>query len=238
MASRWLWPGTLVLLALLGGSGKTEAATIRDPWDWVETLQKQARTQRCTLSGFLRSDPVPAPNGDWRVYSRLDMVASPNGQADRLTSVLFAENATTQELRVLYQSVAAVYAQEDPLDFIMVLPLAWQNNTLLAREFDGLFASDIAWDRALVWSPQTPDSSIQIWQPPASGYSEILGWDPLSEGRVLFRVGELGELPRLVSVGSDQTAQPLAEPLDRFPPQGIDWQSALPLSTGSLCRQE
>jgi hypothetical protein len=247
------WGGILTLLVTWTGAGVALAApeaplqagirsqipsppsdSVAIPWDWVYGLRDQARQRQCTLVGLLRSDPLPAPDGDWQVYTRLDLVATP--QVGRLTSVLFAENTRTGALQVLYQAAASVYAPADPLDFAMILPLAWQDNTLLAREYEGWFQTDLSWDRAVIW-PLPPTSTgippVQIWDPPpVLGYAELLGWDPQAQKRVLFAVADsLGDLPRLVSVGADRevllraTAVNLAPPL---PASLQGWASATP----------
>ncbi|MFS8885792.1 hypothetical protein [Synechococcus sp. H70.2] len=209
------------------------------PWEWVYSLQEEAGQRQCTLVGLLRSQPLPAPDPQWQVYTRLDLVATP--QASRLTSVLFAENLRTQALHVIYQAAASVYDPVEPLDFAMILPLAWQDNTLLAREYTGWFQTDLSWDRAVIWPLPTGSSQIppvQIWDPPpALAYAELLGWDAAAKGRVLFAVADsLGESPRLVSVGSDgqvlQRASAVAFPQSSSSLEG--WQAVM---AEPLCHQ-
>ncbi|MGQ9838710.1 MAG: hypothetical protein ACUVRV_12310 [Cyanobacteriota bacterium] len=212
------------------------------PWDWVYGLREQAQQRQCTLVGLLRSDPLPAPDGNWQVYTRLDLVATP--EVGRLTSVLFAENTRTGVLQVLYQAAASVYASAQPLDFAMILPLSWQNHTLLAREYEGWFQTDLSWDRAVIWSLPAASAGIppvQIWDPPpVLGYAELLGWDPQAQERVLFAVADgLGDLPRLVSVGSDQQILLRATAVTLSPtPSSLEgWQEAIPAGEEPLCHQ-
>lgn len=246
------WTGTGVALAApeaplqIGGSRSpiasppSESVTI--PWDWVYGLRDQARQRQCTVVGLLRSEPLPSPDPEWQVYTRLDLVATP--QMGRLTSVLFAENTRTGALQVLYQASASVLDPLDPLDFAMILPLAWQDHTLLAREYEGWFQTDLSWDRAVIWP--LPASSarippVQIWEPPpALGYAELLGWDPQAQERVLFAVADsLGELPRLVSVGSDQQLLLRAAAVTLSPaPSSLEgWRGATPAGEELLCHQ-
>jgi len=211
------------------------------PWEWVYDLQEQARQRQCTLVGLLRSRPLPAPDPQWQVYTRLDLVATP--QTSRLTSVLFAKNTRTQALQVIYQAAASVYDSVEPLDFAMILPLAWQDNTLLAREYAGWFQTDLSWDRAVIW-PLPADSNrippVQVWEPPpALGYAELLDWDPQARGRVLFAVADsLEEVPRLVSVGPGQDlllrgTAPLPTSEPPVPQKG--WTSATLAGSVPIC---
>lgn len=255
------WGGIFTLLVTWTGAGVALAApeaplqaglrpqvasppsdSVAIPWDWVYSLRDQARQRQCTLVGLLRSDPLPAPDGDWQVYTRLDLVATP--EVGRLTSVLFAENTRTGALQVLYQAAASVYAPAEPLDFAMILPLAWQDHTLLAREYEGWFQTDLSWDRAVIWplpASSTGIPPVQIWDPPSVlGYAELLGWDPQAQERVLFAVADsLGELPRLVSVGSDHQILLRAAAVTLSPtPSSLEgWQGAIPADEEPLCHQ-
>ncbi len=211
------------------------------PWEWVYDLQEEARQRQCTLVGLLRSRPLPAPDPQWQVYTRLVLVVNP--QAGKLTSVLFAENTRTHTLQVIHQAAAAVYDRSDPVDFALILPLAWQDNTLLAREYAGWFQTDLSWDRAVIW-PLPADSTgippVQIWDPPpALGYAELLGWDPQARGRVLFAVADsLEEVPWLVSVGSSSDRVVRGTATLTVPnASGLEesWASAVPAKSPLLC---
>ncbi len=243
---RW-WRGALpaamgsLLLATMAAAEGIPSPPLAVPWEWVYALQEQAQQRQCTLVGLLRSEPLPAPDPQWQVYTRLDLVVNP--QAGKLTSVLFAENTQTGALQVIYQAAASVYDPVEPLDFAMILPLAWQDNTLLAREYEGWFQTDLSWDRAVVWPLPTDSTGIppvQVWEPPpALGYAELLGWDPQARGRVLFAVADsLEEVPRLVSVGPGQdlllrgrAPLPTSEP----PPPEKGWTSATLAGSVPIC---
>ncbi len=220
----------------------TESLAVAIPWDWIYGLQEQAQQRQCTLVGLLRSDPLPAPDPQWQVYTRLDMVATP--RMGRLTSVLFVENTRTGALQVLYQAVASVYDRSEPLDFAMILPLRWRGSSLLAREYEGWFQTDLSWDRAVIWTlPASAQGipAVQIWEPPSVlGYAELLDWDPQAQERVLFAVADsLGEQPRLVSVGPDQQVLLRAAAVT-LPPTVSSlrgWQGATPVDEEPLCHQ-
>ncbi len=258
LRQNWLWQLGRALVAVWIGWAEGSAAWARDmapaapgvsspptlpiPWEWVYDLQEQARQRQCTLVGLLRSDPLPAPDPQWQVYTRLDLVATP--QAGRLTSVLFAENTRTRALQVIYQASRSVYDPVEALDFAMILPLAWQGNTLLAREYEGWFQTDLSWDRAVVWPLPTGSTGIppvQIWDPPpALGYAQLLGWDPQARERVLFAVADsLGEMPRLVSVGPDRQVllRAPAVALSPTPSSLQGWQEIRPKGGEPLCHQ-
>lgn len=230
-----------LLLATMAAAEGIPSPPLAVPWEWVYALQEQARQRQCTLIGLLRSRPLPAPDPQWQVYTRLDLVATP--QASRLTSVLFAKNTRTQALQVIYQASASVYDPAEPLDFAMILPLAWQDNTLLAREYEGWFQTDLSWDRAVIWPLPTDSTGIppvQVWEPPpALGYAELLGWDPQARGRVLFAVADsLEEVPRLVSVGSSSDwlvrgTATLTVPDSSGLEEG--WIGAVPAGSAAIC---
>ncbi|MEN9221645.1 MAG: hypothetical protein Q6M04_04330 [Thermostichus sp. BF3_bins_97] len=239
------WPGSAwaapeaPLQAGIRSQVPTDAVSI--PWDWVYELRDQARQRQCTVVGLLRSEPLPSPDPEWQVYTRLDLVATP--QVGRLTSVLFAENTRTQALQVIHQASASVHDPMDPLDFAMILPLGWQDHTLLAREYEGWFQTDLSWDRAVIWplpASSTGIPPVQIWDPPpVLGYAELLGWDPQAQERVLFAVADsLGELPRLVSVGADREVvlRETAVNLAPAPPTSLEgWASATPTGEAAIC---
>ena len=232
------WPKDIKdMMSAAPGAFSSPALPI--PWEWVYDLQEQARQRQCTLVGLLRSRPLPAPDPQWQVYTRLVLVVNP--QAGKLTSVLFAENTQTGALQVIYQASAPVYDPAEPLDFAMILPLAWQDNTLLAREYAGWFQTDLSWDRAVIWPlPKGEIPRAQVWDPPpALGYAELLGWDPQAQGRVLFAVADsLEEVPRLVSVGSssDWLVRGTAT-LTVADASGLEggWASAVPAQSPLLC---
>ncbi|MEN9261841.1 MAG: hypothetical protein Q6L60_12845 [Thermostichus sp. HHBFW_bins_43] len=238
--SVWAAPGAS-LQAGIRSSATYLAAAVSIPWDWVYGLRDQAQQRQCTMVGLLRSEPLPSPNPEWQVYTRLDLVATP--QMGRLTSVLFAENTRTRTLQVLYQASASVLDPWEPLDFAMILPLAWRDHTLLAREYEGWFQTDLSWDRAVIWPLPASSAEIppvQIWDPPpVLGYTQLLGWDPQAQERVLFAVADsLGELPRLVSVGADQKVVlrgTAVNPAPAPPSSSEGWASATPTGEEAIC---
>jgi hypothetical protein len=209
------------------------------PWEWVYDLQEKAQERQCTLVGLLRSQPLVAPDSHWQVYTRLNWVVTPSG--GQLTSVLFAENTRSRALQVLYQTSVVGGNPEDPLDFAVLLPMAWQEKTLLVKEYSGWLQTDLSWDRAVIW-PLPADSTeippVQIWDPPpALAYAELLGWDPEARGRVLFAVADsLGEMPRLVSVGSDSQVL-LRAPAVPLPQTASSLEGWQPVMAEPLCHQ-
>lgn len=235
----WVYPG---------------AASTPLPWDWVIDLQRQAEAQECRLSDLRRSPLLSSPDGRWQVYSRLDLNVDPSG-ADNLTSVLFARDTRTDRLQVIRSTSIPELSQPQPdaeLDFILLIPMRWQGEALLVREHSGLFQSDIAEDLAVIWRPRGDE--VQVIQPPLLPITELLGWDPLTPGRVLFAVGRFGDEPSLISIGDDAVARPHPLPIDAFassvfsppnpeseepfPADSIPWEPGLPEITGPQCSSQ
>lgn len=253
-----------ILAGLLPGILATSAVADGGiPWAWVMNLQERSLEQQCLLVDLLRSQPLLSPDRAWQVYSRLMVQVDPQGEADGLSSVVFAQHRPSGHLQVVYASAVAGVGAE--LDFSVLLPYAWQGETLLIREREGIFQSDVMGDRAVVWSapsdpqatlvastgyyPTTNQTSIEIWQPlEPSSIIEVLGWDPQIPQRVLFAVGEMGEEPEVRSLGRAGRWIPRdldvgllsgsfnPDPLFQSPllAQGPDWEAVLPL--GSTCR--
>jgi hypothetical protein len=241
--NRWTWGMATVLSWGLGILEPAQAIS-GIPWSWITDVQTQALSQQCRLTGFLRSTPLPSPDRSWSVYSRLDLVVSARGER-QLTSVVFARNDKTGELQVVYDTSAIVLQGEDPLDFAMLLPYGWQEQTVLIREFEGWFQSDLAWDRAVIWSLPSlaiPIPVTQVWDAPINDYTEVLGWDPQDPNRVIFMQGDFGSSPAIISIGADRKVivrDSVAEEISPDPnpdsDQAINWELGWPTITGPLC---
>ena len=161
----------------------------------------------------------------------------PHSESDQLSSVLFARDQQTDRLQVIH-SISPL-----DLDFALLVPVSWQQERLLVREQAGVFQSDIVFDQAVIWEPET--RQIRVLQPPPVEITELLDWDPLSEQNVLFAIGRFGESPSIVSLGQDLPPIPRSLSIDTFlhstltPPSSeeplLQWQPGLPQITGPLC---
>jgi hypothetical protein len=266
--TRILTLGSALGSTLLGLAWGNSALAQSIPWQWLLEQQDQALDQRCALISMVRSQPLISPDQTWQVYSRLDLRVDPSGEL-LLTSHLFARDQISGSLHQIYSSTPL-----DPeFDLAVLVPYGWQQQRLLVQERQGIWQSDILADRAVIWqsgppsggirpgSPmmlaalapvglRTSSSQIQVRQPPqAQAITELLGWDPEIPDQVLFGIGEMGEIPQVISLGSsgfvpkdDLDMGSLSSsfnPDPEFVPPGLaqapDWQLALPL--GSSCRQ-
>lgn len=230
-------------LAVIGSLIPASAASAATPlpWEWVLDLQERSQQQNCPLWDLRRSPPLDSPSGRWQVYSRLELQVDPRSQSDQLTSVLFALDRQTDRLQAI-RSVSIPPTAVD-LDFVMLVPMGWQQEQLLIREHSGLFQSGIAEDQAVIWDPR--QARIQVIQPPPLQITELLDWDPEKDQHVLFAVGQFGENPSVISLGETSEIIPRSIPIDAFPNSGftpsteettsIPWQPGLPQITGPIC---
>ncbi len=223
------------------------------PWEWIQTLQRQAQRQDCVLIGLLRSRPLLSPDQEWQVYSRLNFIVDPQGQPDQLSSVVFAQHRTSGQLQVIYEGRPP---QDQDLDFVMAVPLVWSRTDpyhLLIRDHRGLFQSDLAADQAVIWTPsqgaEQEMTAVRRQPQHPSDFSEVVGWDSQAAQRVLFMVGNFGEDPEVISVGATPPDQLSSLPAERLSTslnpdphwtsplriQPLDWTSAVPVSPGPLC---
>jgi hypothetical protein len=168
---------------------------------------------------MLRSQPLSSPDGHWSAYSRIRYRVSPAAGA-KLTSVLFAQDSRTGQLQVAYApplllpSPATSPAAFDN-HFLFLLPMEWQSEELLVREYEGVFQSNVAANQAVVWSPPNPDrrATLEVRSPdPLPPISYVLGWDDRPRGsspetgqthRILFVTGDWIDPPQQVSVGKN-----------------------------------
>lgn len=268
ITTRILTLGSALGSTLLGLWWGNSAFAESIPWQWVLEQQDQALDQRCSLISMVRSQPLISPDQTWQAYSRLDLRVDPSGEL-LLTSHLFARHQVSGSLHQIYSSTPL-----DPaFDLAVLVPYGWQQQRLLVQERQGIWQSDILADRAVIWragppsgwispgSPtlvatldpvglRSPSSQIQVRQPPQpQAITELLGWDPEIPDQVLFGIGEMGEIPQVISLGSSgfvprdrldigslsSSFNPDPEFVPPLLAQAPDWQLALPL--GSSCRQ-
>jgi len=179
------------------------------PWRWIIMTQAATGTQGGSSLKQYRSLPVVSPDGQYSVYSRVQMEVKPEMYNSRVTSVLFIQNKQTGRLKVL----TATSPLNDPLlhrqpvlleqpnaygTIAVLVPVSWsqQSDRFLARKFIGLFNTADFTDYAVIWDRQ--QNQINTVTPVYSDNDHekiavLLGWSKRQPHNVLFRAGELGE---------------------------------------------
>ncbi|KAM3091957.1 hypothetical protein ACKFKF_32320 [Phormidesmis sp. 146-12] len=169
------------------------------PWSWVmANLSDSQSTQH-----YYRSHSLISPNGEYKAYSRVQMLVEPEIYLSRVSSVLFLENLRTGDLQAI--TATSPFA-ENPFignssdlagTISIVLPISWSaaGDRLLSREFESIFGSDIASDYALIWD-KTLNAATTV-APTGIEYTNaiLLGWSAEENDRALFQAGNLGESP-------------------------------------------
>ncbi|MBD2384852.1 hypothetical protein [Cylindrospermum sp. FACHB-282] len=190
------------------------------PWKWITVTQEAIGSKGGSGVRYYRSLPVVSPDGQYAVYSRVQLEVKPEMYNSRVTSVLFVQDRQTKRLRVmaatspvsdpLLRMPAVPVEQTDTNGTIGVLvPVSWseKGDRFLARKFEGIFNTADSTDRAVIWDRQQNQANTVA---PAQEEDEhekiavLLGWSKSQPNNVLFRAGELGEENwPLVQVASD-----------------------------------
>ena len=199
------------------------------PWKWIVDTQKKMSDRGTSGVRYYRSIPVVSPDGRYAVYSRVQLEAQPELHKSRVSSVLFIEDRTTKQLRVISSTsrdadvLMKVKRETDGNDegtLGVLVPVSWskQGDRFLARSFVSRFQTSDGSDSAVIWNRNK--NNVNKISPANKKDSHeqmavMLGWSQSQPDNVLFRAGELGqeEWP-LVAVSNDgQTFT--AEKLDR-----------------------
>ncbi|AFZ26661.1 hypothetical protein Cylst_4588 [Cylindrospermum stagnale PCC 7417] len=191
------------------------------PWKWITVTQESVGGKGGSGVRYYRSMPVVSPDGQYAVYSRVQLEVKPEMYNSRVTSVLFVQDRQTKRLRVmaatspvsdplLKTQAVSLEETEDTNGTIGVLvPVSWseKGDRFLARKFEGVFNTADSTDRAVIWDRQQNQANTVA---PAQEEDEhekiavLLGWSKSQPNNVLFRAGELGEENwPLVQVASD-----------------------------------
>jgi hypothetical protein len=107
-------------------------------------------------------------------------------------------------------------AAPPPGTFSILMPAVWSadGQSLLIRQLEGVFGSDVASDYALVW--QRNQVGLRSYSPAAMDYDSatLMGWSQERPGEILFQTRQLGNpAVQLVTVHLNGTT--LASPGDR-----------------------
>ncbi|MEB3355765.1 MAG: hypothetical protein VKK04_03405 [Synechococcales bacterium] len=172
------------------------------PWNWVVEQQAASEASPTLQMQYYRSPSLVSPDGDYAVYSRIQLELLPETPQDRVSSILFMENLETGDLRFVTASSPHVrnpwipeeeYGQPGMIAILM--PVAWSEggDRLLVRAFESIFGTDLASDYAVLWDRQ--QDQLQTLAPTNLVYSNaiLLGWSRENTDQVLFRAGNLGD---------------------------------------------
>ena len=172
------------------------------PWEWVMKTYTELVGNGKTGTRYYRGPSLISPDGQYAVYSRIQVEILPELYRSRVSSVMFLENITNGELKTITASSPLAdnpfNNQEEsdmPGAISILIPVSWSpdGNRLLARQFEGLFSTSDASDYAVIWD-RKQNSAITI-APQRIQYSNavLLGWSPNGSDTVLFRAGTLGD---------------------------------------------
>lgn len=178
------------------------------PWKWIVMTQENIGGKGGSGVRYYRSVPVISPDGRYAVYSRIQMEVKPEMYNSRVSSTLFVEDMKTKRLRVmaatskydplLIKQVSSSVEDENKGKIGVLVPVSWseKGDRFLARQFEGIFNTADATDRAVIWDRQKNDVSTVSPHQEADEHEKIavlLGWSKSQPDNVLFRAGELGE---------------------------------------------
>jgi len=172
------------------------------PWNWILATQAAAEPTQAPQMRYYRSQSLLSPDGQYAAYSRIQMQVHTNMLQSWVSSILFVENLRTGDLQAITASSPLAdnpFASEVERDkagsVAILIPISWseQGNSLLAREFESIFGSDLASDYAVIWNYQLNRTNTVA--PNRVHYTNaiLLGWSQTYPERVLFQAGNLGE---------------------------------------------
>lgn len=192
------------------------------PWQAIQQAQDTVTRTGQAQSFRYRSPVSVAPDQKTRAYSELHLSLHPKPSHSFINSQLIIETQT-QTHRFPSTLHHGLEAQSNtsaamPGTFSILLPAAWSadGQSLLLRQLEGLFGSDVASDYALVWQPSQP--ALQTYHPTAVDYDSatLMGWSQNRPGEILFQTRLLGNpTSQLVTVSPQNSGVTLASPSDR-----------------------
>jgi hypothetical protein len=192
------------------------------PWQAIQQAQDTVTRTGQAQSFQYRTPVSTAPDQQTQAYSELHLTLHPKPSHSFINSQLIIETKTqtyrfpsTLHLELAAQSSTSTAT---PGTFSIIMPAAWSadGQSLLLRQFEGLFGSDMASDYALVW--QSSQSALQSYRPTAIDYDSatLMGWSQNRPGEILFQTRLLGNpTSQLVTVNPKSSGTTLASSSDR-----------------------
>lgn len=178
------------------------------PWKWITATQEAVSANNGSGVRYYRSAPVISPDGRYSIYSRVKLEVKPQMHKSRVSSVLFVEDRTNSNLKVVASTSALVdpllkasqargKASQIPGKIGVLVPVGWSENgeRFLARKFEGLFNTAHASDQALIWNRQKNHASTVAPSQKNHQYdiAVLLGWSKNAPDNVVFQAGEMGQ---------------------------------------------
>lgn len=173
------------------------------PWAWILTTQADFDGRQESGLRYFRTPALVSPDGQYAVYSRIQMEATPELPTTRVTSVLFLENLRTGQLQIIRVESPLGSHHLTPQEFetmpgliSVTIPVSWsaKSDRLLSRQFEGLFSSSDASDYAVIWDRDSQQAKTLAPNIQADELTAVLmGWNRDQPDRVLFQAGEIGE---------------------------------------------
>ena len=174
------------------------------PWRWVWGMQTQAERTRRSLWGSTQSPVLVSPDGRYRVFSRVQILAHRDYTRTQVNSTLHIRQvggALPMVVRPLGQPKVV-----QPGQIWVLVPVSWSadGSQLLVRQVFGWFGSSEISDSALVWHTDGRGVRSVAPQAVAHTHSLLLGWSREAPTSILFETRLLGlERPSLWQVGLD-----------------------------------
>lgn len=201
------------------------------PWKVILEAQDTASRTGQVQSFRYRSALSIAPDQQTRAYSELNLTLHPNPSQSLVQSQLFieTEQQTYTLPATLHLEMGELSAHGLAGTFAVMIPAAWSadSQSLLLRQFEGLFGSDVASDYAMVWQKSNP--GLQTYRPTDLDYDSatLMGWSQNRPGEILFQTRILGQAnSQLVTVSPQNSGATLASPSDR--PMQVTMQQPSP----------
>lgn len=178
------------------------------PWKWITATQEAVSSNNGSGVRYYRSAPVISPDGRYSIYSRVKLEVKPQMHKSRVSSVLFVEDKTNNQLKVVASTSALLdpllkakemrgEASEIPGKIGVLVPVGWSENgeRFLARKFEGLFNTAHATDQALIWNRQKNHANTVAPSQKSHQHdiAVLLGWSKNAPDNVVFQAGEMGQ---------------------------------------------
>lgn len=172
------------------------------PWKWIVATQAEFSQKGRTGLRYYRSPSLISPDGQYAVYTRIQLQAEPELFRSRVTSVMFLENLHTGQLQIVRASspladhlLEVEKGKEPPGAIAILMPVSWSasGDRLLARQMEGFFSTSDVSDYAVVWERQTNRTTTLSPTEIECTSAVLLGWNHLNPEQVLFRAGVLGD---------------------------------------------
>jgi hypothetical protein len=190
------------------------------PWQAIQQAQDQVTQTRRPQSFRYQSAVSVSPDREVKAYSELTLNLHPDLRQSLIQSEIVIQTGTQTHRfsSTMHLGMEGLQSSADkvPGTFSILMPAAWSadGQSILIRQLEGVFGSDVASDYALVWQRKQP--VLQSYSPTPLDYDSatLMGWSQERPGEILFQTRQLGDPKgQLVTVHANGTT--LAAPSDR-----------------------